>query len=323
MHVTSRHNISSRLILNWLINSLHYSLSRSERAPYSSDNLFRKQWLPHSSLVFYQDIMVYLASGNVFMFAGLLLSPRTFVVLWPLCFGLVFRVISFYPFLSGFLGDRRSLLNVSTTPFAQVGVSAKTTKRKESRIGMQPIAVPSNVTISLQGQDLKVKGPLGELALTYPPEVELTEEDSGFLRVRKTVEIRRAKEMHGLFRTLTDNMVVGVSKGFEKTLELKGVGYRAMVQGKELVLNLGFSHPVKIEIPDSLKVKVDKKIIIFGKGEKVKITIVIVSGYDKCKIGQFAATVRKWRPAEPYKRIGVCYSDEIVHRKKGKDRKLK
>ncbi|KAL0681968.1 hypothetical protein Bca4012_048815 [Brassica carinata] len=277
MHVTSRHNISSRLILNWLINSLHYSLSRSERAPYSSDNLFRKQWLPHSSLVFYQ----------------------------------------------GFLGDRRSLLNVSTTPFAQVGVSAKTTKRKESRIGMQPIAVPSNVTISLQGQDLKVKGPLGELALTYPPEVELTEEDSGFLRVRKTVETRRAKEMHGLFRTLTDNMVVGVSKGFEKTLELKGVGYRAMVQGKELVLNLGFSHPVKIEIPDSLKVKVDKKIIIFGKGEKVKITIVIVSGYDKCEIGQFAATVRKWRPAEPYKRIGVCYSDEIVHRKKGKDRKLK
>ena len=115
-------------------------------------------------------------------------------------------------------------------------------------------------------------------------------------------------------------MVVGVSKGFEKTLELKGVGYRAMVQGKELVLNLGFSHPVKIEIPDSLKVKVDKKIILFGKGEKVKITIVIVSGYDKCEIGQFAATVRKWRPAEPYKRIGVCYSDEIVHRKKGKDR---
>ncbi|RID74161.1 hypothetical protein BRARA_B01273 [Brassica rapa] len=200
--------------------------------------------------------------------------------------------------MSGFLGDRRRLLKVSTTPFAQVGVSAKTTKRKESRIGKQPIAVPSN-------------GPLGELALTYPPEVELIEEDSGFLRVTKTVETRRAKEMHGLFRTLTDNMVVGVSKGFEKTLELKGVGYRAMVQGKELVLNLGFSHPVKIEIPDSLKVKVDKKIILF------------VSGYDKCEIGQFAATVRKWRPAEPYKRIGVCYSDEIVHRKKGKDRKQK
>ena len=81
-----------------------------------------------------------------------------------------------------------------------MGVSAKTTKRKESRIGKQPIAVPSNVTISIQGQDLKVKGPLGELALTYPPEVELTEEDSGFLRVRKTMETRRAKEMHGLFR---------------------------------------------------------------------------------------------------------------------------
>ncbi|CAN6850048.1 unnamed protein product [Brassica oleracea] len=228
--------------------------------------------------------MVYLASGNVFMFAGLLLSPRTFVVLWPLCYGLVFRV--------------RVLRR----------------QKKSTQCLNHPIC---------SSQDLKVKGPLGELALTYPPEVELTEEDSGFLRVRKTVETRRAKEMHGLFRTLTDNMVVGVSKGFEKTLELKGVGYRAMVQGKELVLNLGFSHPVKIEIPDSLKVKVDKKIIIFGKGEKVKITIVIVSGYDKCEIGQFAATVRKWRPAEPYKRIGVCYSDEIVHRKKGKDRKLK
>ncbi|KAG2310706.1 hypothetical protein Bca52824_022263 [Brassica carinata] len=223
---------------------------------------------------------------------------------------------------SGVLGHRRSLFSVSTTPFAQVGISTKTTKRKESRIGRQPIAVPSNVTISLQGQDLKVKGPLGELALTYPPEVELTKEDSGFLRVKQTVETRRAKEMHGLFRTLTDNMVVGVSKGFEKTLELKGVGYRAVIQGKELVLNLGFSHPVKIAIPDSLKVKVDKKIKIFDK-EEVKITIVIVSGYDKCEIGQFAATVKKWRPAEPYKRIGVCYSDEIVHRKKGKDRKQK
>ncbi|KAF8107510.1 hypothetical protein N665_0120s0034 [Sinapis alba] len=224
---------------------------------------------------------------------------------------------------SGFLGDRRSLLSVSTTPFTPVGFYTKTIECKEPRIGKQPIAVPSNVTISLQGQELKVKGPLGELALTYPPEVQLIEEDSGFLRVKKTVETRRAKEMHGLFRTLTDNMVVGVSKGFEKTLELKGVGYRATVQGKELVLNLGFSHPVKIEIPDSLKVKVDKKIKILDKGEQVKITIVIVSGYDKCEIGQFAASVKKWRPAEPYKCNGVCYSDEIVHTKKGKDRKQK
>lgn len=103
-------------------------------------------------------------------------------------------------FRSGILGHRRSLFSVSTTPFAQVGFSTKTTERKESRIGRQPIAVPSNVTISLQGQDLKVKGPLGELALTYPPEVELTVEDSGFLRVKQTVETRRAKEMHGLFR---------------------------------------------------------------------------------------------------------------------------
>ncbi|CAH8384108.1 unnamed protein product [Eruca vesicaria subsp. sativa] len=235
---------------------------------------------------------------------------------------MAFSLLSCFQPRSWFVGDRRSMFNVSSTPCAQVGFSTKTIERKESRIGRQPIVVPSNVTISLQGQHLKVKGPLGELALTYPPEVKLTEEDHGFLRVRETVETRRAKEMHGLFRTLTDNMVVGVSKGFEKTLELKGVGYRATVQGKELVLNLGFSHPVKIEIPDSLKVKVDKKIKIFDK-EEVKITIVIVSGYDKCEIGQFAATVKKWRPAEPYKANGVCYADEIVHRKKGKDRKIK
>lgn len=101
-------------------------------------------------------------------------------------------------------------------------------------------------------------------------------------------------------------MVVGVSKGFEKILLLKGVGYRAAVQGKELLLNLGFSYPIKMEIPDSLKVKVEEK------------TRIIVSGYDKSEIGQFAATVRKWRPPEPYNGKGVLYSDEIVRMKKGK-----
>ncbi|KAJ0229740.1 50S ribosomal protein L6 [Hirschfeldia incana] len=219
-------------------------------------------------------------------------------------------VSSFQP-RSSFLGDR-NMFKVSTTPpSAQVGFSSKTIECKESRIGKQPIAVPSNVTIALEGQDLKVKGPLGELALTYPREVELTKEDSGFLRVKKTVETRRANQMHGLFRTLTDNMVVGVSKGFEKKLILVGVGYRATVEGKELVLNLGFSHPVKMQIPESLRVKVE---------ENTRIT---VSGYDKSEIGQFAATVRKWRPPEPYKGKGVKYSDEIVRRKEGKAGKKK
>ncbi|CAN8295514.1 unnamed protein product [Cochlearia groenlandica] len=211
---------------------------------------------------------------------------------------------------SAFLGDRH-VFKASTTPIAQVGFYSKTIECKESRIGKQPIAVPSNVTIALEGQDLKVKGPLGELALTYPREVELTKEESGLLRVKKTVETRRANQMHGLFRTLTDNMVVGVSKGFEKKLILVGVGYRATVEGKELVLNLGFSHPVKMQIPDSLKVKVE---------ENTRIT---VSGYNKSEIGQFAATVRKWRPPEPYKGKGVKYSDEIVRRKEGKAGKKK
>ncbi|KAK4383556.1 50S ribosomal protein L6, chloroplastic [Sesamum angolense] len=126
---------------------------------------------------------------------------------------------------------------------------------KESRIGKQPITVPSNVTLTMDGQDVKVKGPLGELALTYPREIKLEKEESGALRVKKAVETRRANQMHGLFRTLTDNMVVGVSKGFEKRLQLV----------------------------------------------KVEETRIIVSGYDKSEIGQFAASIRKWRPPEPYK----------------------
>ncbi|XP_010557010.1 PREDICTED: 50S ribosomal protein L6, chloroplastic-like [Tarenaya hassleriana] len=208
-----------------------------------------------------------------------------------------------------FLGDSRGI-PASRTP-VHVGFSSKTVECKESRIGKQPIAVPSNVTITLAGQDLKVKGPLGELSLTYPREVEVKKEDSGFLRVRKTIETRRANQMHGLFRTLTDNMVVGVSKGFEKRLQLVGVGYRAMVEGKELVLNLGFSHPVRMEIPNDLQVKVEEN------------TRIIVSGYDKSNIGQFAASVRKWRPPEPYKGKGVKYADEVVRRKEGKAGKKK
>lgn len=114
-----------------------------------------------------------------------------------------------------------------------------------------------------------------------------------------------------LFRTLTNNMVVGVSKGFEKKLQLIGVGYRAAVEGRELTLNLGFSHPVKMAIPDDIQVKVD---------ENTRIT---VSGYDKSNIGQFAATIRKWRPPEPYKGKGVKYADEVVRRKEGKAGKKK
>ncbi|RAL45870.1 unnamed protein product [Cuscuta campestris] len=182
---------------------------------------------------------------------------------------------------------------------------------KESRIGKQPISVPSNVSITMEGQDFKVKGPLGEMSLTYPREVKLEKEESGSLRIRKALETRRANQMHGLFRTLTDNMIVGVSKGFDKKLQLVGVGYRAIVEGKDVVLNLGFSHPIRMAIPDGLQVKVEDS------------TRITVSGYDKSAIGQFAASIRKWRPPEPYKGKGVKYADEVIRRKEGKAGKKK
>ncbi|KAL6551606.1 60S ribosomal protein L6 [Orobanche gracilis] len=215
----------------------------------------------------------------------------------------------------------------------RVGVVGRIAVCKDSRIGKQPIAVPSSVTLTI-GQKIKVKGPLGELAMTYPREIVLEKEESGYLKVRKTIETRRANQMHGLFRrllkakdaprqfkllsphaqdsrTLTDNMVVGVSKGFEKRLELVGTGYRAAVEGKDIVLNLGFSHPVRMTIPDGLQVKVEEN------------TRIAVSGYDKSAIGQFAASIRMWRPPEPYKGKGVRYADETARRKEGKAGKKK
>ncbi|XP_015881116.1 large ribosomal subunit protein uL6c [Ziziphus jujuba] len=211
---------------------------------------------------------------------------------------------------SVFLGKINGF-SVSSVPVTRIGFLKKTIECKESRIGKQPIPVPANVTIALEGQDLKVKGPLGELSRTYPREVKVEREESGILTVKKAMETRRANQMHGLFRTLTDNMVVGVSRGFEKKLLLVGVGYRAAIEGKVLVLSLGFSHPVRMEIPDGIQVKVE---------ENTRIT---VSGYDKCAIGQFAASVRKWRPPEPYKGKGVKYADEVIRRKEGKAGKKK
>ncbi|KAK3184362.1 hypothetical protein Dsin_031648 [Dipteronia sinensis] len=211
---------------------------------------------------------------------------------------------------TAFLGERNGLC-VSSVPVTRVGFARKTIECKESRIGKQPIAVPSNVTVMLEGQDIKVKGPLGELSLVYPREVKVERDDSGILKVSKAVETRRANQMHGLFRTLTDNMVVGVSKGFDKKLQMVGVGYRGMLEGNDLVLSLGFSHPVRMTIPDGLKVKVE---------ENTRIT---VSGYDKSAVGQFAASIRKWRPPEPYKGKGVKYIDEVIRRKEGKAGKKK
>ncbi|XP_020108133.1 50S ribosomal protein L6, chloroplastic [Ananas comosus] len=211
---------------------------------------------------------------------------------------------------SVFLGERGGIRTCDVT-VSRIGFFRKPVECKESRIGKRPIEVPDNVTVALNGQDLKVKGPLGELSRTYPREVKLEREESGHLKVSKAMDTRRANQMHGLFRTLTDNMVVGVSKGFEKRLQLVGVGYRAMLEGRDLVLNLGFSHPVRMAIPEGLQVKVEDN------------TRIAVSGYDKCSIGEFAAAIRKWRPPEPYKGKGVKYADEVVRRKEGKAGKKK
>ncbi|VAI19343.1 unnamed protein product [Triticum turgidum subsp. durum] len=210
----------------------------------------------------------------------------------------------------GFLGKSQGIL-LRVIPAGRVGFIRKTVECKESRIGKKPIEVPSNVTLTLEEQFVKAKGPLGELTLNYPAEVKVVKEETGKLRVFKTVETKRANQMHGLFRTLTDNIIVGVSKGFDKRLQLVGVGYRATVEGKDLVMNLGFSHPVRMAVPEGLQVKVEEN------------TRIIVSGYDKSEIGQFAATIKKWRPPEPYKGKGIRYQDEIVRRKEGKAGKKK
>ncbi|XP_074296721.1 large ribosomal subunit protein uL6c-like [Silene latifolia] len=212
------------------------------------------------------------------------------------------------PLRSSFFGEKKGFL---PSPVTHICFRRKNVECKESRIGKQPIVVPSNVAITMDGQDLNVNGPLGQLSITYPREVIVQREESGSLRVRKAVESRRANQMHGLFRTLTDNMVVGVSKGFDKRLQLVGVGYRATVEGRDLVLNLGFSHPVRMPIPADLNVKVEEN------------TRVIVSGYDKSSVGQFAASIRSWRPPEPYKGKGIKYADEIIRRKEGKAGKKK
>ncbi|KAG8062620.1 hypothetical protein GUJ93_ZPchr0003g17525 [Zizania palustris] len=211
---------------------------------------------------------------------------------------------------TGFLGKTQGV-HPCVIPAGRVGFIRRTVECKESRIGKKPVEVPSNVTLTLEEQFIKAKGPLGELSLNYPGEVKVAKEESGKLRVSKTVETKRANQMHGLFRTLTDNIIVGVSKGFDKKLQLVGVGYRAAVEGKDLVMNLGFSHPVRMAVPEGLQVKVEEN------------TRIIVSGYDKSAIGQFAASIKKWRPPEPYKGKGIRYADEVVRRKEGKAGKKK
>lgn len=180
-------------------------------------------------------------------------------------------------------------------------------RRKMSRIGKRPVPIPKDVSVEPVNNVLTVKGPKGALEKTIDPGVSIRTEN-GSLFVDVDQSMKNAKALHGLFRALIANMVTGVSKGFERTLEIVGVGYRAEVSGGTVVLNLGYSHPIHFELPAGVE----------AREEKGKIT---VSGIDKELVGETAARMRALRKPEPYKGKGVRYSDETVRRKAGKSAK--
>ena len=174
-----------------------------------------------------------------------------------------------------------------------------------SRIGRMPVAIPAGVTVEIaEGNKVTVKGAKGTLERDLAPEMEIKVED-GHVVVSRPNDLKRMKALHGLTRTLIHNMVVGVSEGYTKTLEVNGVGYRAAKAGKKLTLTLGYSHPVEMEDPDGIETKVD--------GNKI-----IVSGIKKEQVGQYAAEIREKRKPEPYKGKGIKYADEVIRRKVGK-----
>ncbi len=174
-----------------------------------------------------------------------------------------------------------------------------------SRIGQKPVAIPDGVTVELSGQDFKAKGPKGELAMTFVDDVEAKQED-GTVVVLPRSDSKRARTMWGMQRTLANNIVVGVSEGFSVNLEIVGVGYRAAVEGKNLNLQLGFSHDVHYPIPEGIEIKCEKP------------TAIAISGADKQVVGQVAAEIRAYRKPEPYKGKGVRYANEQIFRKEGK-----
>ena len=174
-----------------------------------------------------------------------------------------------------------------------------------SRIGRMPIAVPAGVTVEIaENNKVTVKGPKGTLERVLPAEMEIKQEGSEIV-VSRPNDLKKMKSLHGLTRTLIHNMIIGVTEGYEKKLEVNGVGYRAAKQGKKLVLNLGYSHPVEMEDPEGLETTVEDNKII-------------VSGIDKEKVGQFAAEIRATRAPEPYKGKGIKYDYEVIRRKVGK-----
>ena len=174
-----------------------------------------------------------------------------------------------------------------------------------SRIGKLAVPIPKGVTAKIEGQTVKVKGPKGELEFTVPDRVAVKETPEG-IKVDPINDERESRSMWGLSRTMIANLITGTTEGFSKALQINGVGYRAAVQGKDLVLALGYSHDVKYAIPEGIDIKCPKP------------TEIVVSGIDKQRVGQVAAEIRKWRPPEPYKGKGVKYADETIVRKEGK-----
>jgi len=179
-----------------------------------------------------------------------------------------------------------------------------------SRIGRLPVVVPKGVEVGIEGSSVRVKGPKGELHHTFPPSMEVTLQD-GVIEVKRASDGRSDRSLHGMTRALINNMVLGVSSGFERILEVNGVGYRAEIQGEKLVLYVGYSHPVVMEPPAGISFEAD-----------MRMRQIKVMGYDKQMVGQVAANIRKVRPPEPYKGKGIKYLEEKIRRKAGKTGKV-
>jgi len=179
-----------------------------------------------------------------------------------------------------------------------------------SRVGRMPVEIPSGVDVKIDGSYVKIKGPKGELEFTFSPDIEISSQDGG-INVKRPSDARDMRSLHGTTRALIQNMVTGVTDGFQKELQLVGVGYRANMEGKNLVLNVGFSHPVEIVPPAGIS---------FEVGDRAQQ--VFITGIDKQAVGQIAADIRKVRPPEPYKGKGIRYKDEYIRRKAGKAGKV-